>query len=354
MIYIFLLLIILGLTFNKSKIVYFLTIIFMLYIYAFSNGIADESNYMLLYDRYSTLSYWSVNIDIGYQIIIKLSSLIGLDFLGYKIVVGIIGLSFISLAILRNTKRPNLFLVLYLIYPFFIDVAQHRSFLSFSILIYSFTYLKHKDFKHILLYCLFVLISASIHSFTIVFIPFALINVMSKKSLKFLLLSATTVLVVIVLNDSLMFKLIDMLTNNNRYFYDEYFSSTNASGYFMVFLELGFRCIFFIYIYKHINMNVINQKSVLSNELRILDISKKLFIYLILFIPLLYFSSEVHRGFRYVYVFQFLSITAVYRYIKGRDKNLVFLLFVLVNIVFSIVKLWIPYYDSIIKPILNI
>ena len=133
---IWVLLILIGLLFPKSKIVTGLMFLFMVVSICFRTQGAD---YLIYRNEYM----WSVSqmfSDVhyaGYLYIEHIAHNIGIEFEQWLVVIGLISTAFMYLGIRRLTPNVNAVLALFLIYPFSHEAVQVRTYLANSLFIFA-------------------------------------------------------------------------------------------------------------------------------------------------------------------------------------------------------------------------
>lgn len=149
------------------EIIFFL-VMWVIAVFNYSN--ADYESYRLIYDFYiPNGTGLSVMLDIGYYALCVVGRHVGLSFQTFR---GI----YITLALLLFVKgfsyfaknKKNIYL-LYLFYPFLMEVVQYRFFMAVAIILYALPYLKEEHYKK---YIIFVVLAASQHSSALIYLLF--------------------------------------------------------------------------------------------------------------------------------------------------------------------------------------
>lgn len=123
---------------KKSKYVYYVMLVFMWILMAFTYGNADETIYV---SRYTSSASWEGQTEIIYNLVIKLFNYMGASFVIFKAGCAFIQLFLISHVIKKYAKYPNFVLLLYFLFTFTIDIAQMRATLAMSVMLYFSTFL---------------------------------------------------------------------------------------------------------------------------------------------------------------------------------------------------------------------
>ena len=89
----------------------------------------------IYYDIYYSDAFFKKDVLFG--VLVNISKYIGLNVDQFRFLICLTGLCLIYTTVLKYTKSPWLFTVLYLSVPFFYDVIQLRNFLGWAIIIYA-------------------------------------------------------------------------------------------------------------------------------------------------------------------------------------------------------------------------
>ncbi|MEZ8967579.1 EpsG family protein [Vibrio breoganii] len=176
--------------YSSFSLVIILLLMFVLSAFNYSNP--DYENYNLLFESVQNKGVGFITSQIGLVWLMKFASFGGS---GYHFVLSII--FFIGLLILVSTFELSnyqrlLFLSLYIIYPFFLDLIQIKHFMSMCLFVLAIHWLYYGNTKLSLL----ALIAGSFfHYVALYFVPFVIVYKMNIKWTKFLFLSLLVLLV---------------------------------------------------------------------------------------------------------------------------------------------------------------
>ena len=180
--------VILSFCFKKSKAVFIFAFLFAWLIMAFVYGNADEVIYI---SRYANSSIWIGQTEFIYAMIIRLFRVFRLSFYQFKAVITLVQLLLVSSTIRKYAKYPAFVLMLYMIYPFALNVSQMRNALATAIVIFALQFILTEDVnsdikiwlftKNDLLFILFIFIASGVHTVSLFWI---LLLVAKKISLK--------------------------------------------------------------------------------------------------------------------------------------------------------------------------
>lgn len=127
--------------------------------------------------------------NIGYTILNNIFGTLGLSYQEYKIFTSIILLLLLLLYIKKIVPKISFVLLLYVLYPFFMDIIQLRVFYTEVILLIAVYYLSKYDRNKlgVFVFCVLVMLSGMFHSMGwlwLLFIPFRLL--LQSKKFKFI------------------------------------------------------------------------------------------------------------------------------------------------------------------------
>ena len=121
----------------------------------------DYEYYENLFSRATQgVSYHAV--ETGFWYIVKFAAKIGVSYSLFLKIYTLIALLLISSSIIKYTEKPSLVLVLYMCYPFLLDVAQIRHFMAISIFTFSVRYLESYSKKNLIKYIFLIVIGVFI------------------------------------------------------------------------------------------------------------------------------------------------------------------------------------------------
>lgn len=216
LIYIWILLIILGLFIKKSKFLVLVQSLFISGMFAMNNGNPDQFKYINLYSQLKGNPAGIFSGNVGLNIIFYISSIIN----QYNISLFFMCLFFLFLmykGVSFYTNNISFVFSLYLISPFVIDSIQVKNFFAMIIWLYFSKYLYlgtigQDKKKNILMYCVGVLIASTVHYsflFTYLYVLLAFVN---KENLYKMLLSLGGVLIIVTMVMKNLTTIIDKLS----------------------------------------------------------------------------------------------------------------------------------------------
>ncbi len=186
--------IILGLTFRKSKIVTLALLIYSWCLIGLNSYTPDYESYYQVFNG----TYYGKNIEIGYHLINTFFYGIGLSFQQFRMIWALIYTVLLANFVIKETNNPNCALSLMLICPFLLDVSGIRSCVAY-LLVMNFSLLLKKDgLKNRILFCIGVLIASTIHISSLFFLTFLLESRALSKNKKAVILGFITLIAFVI------------------------------------------------------------------------------------------------------------------------------------------------------------
>lgn len=309
---------------KKLILVVVLTMIMILFA-CFSYGMVDYSQYQISYERIQNNDMSGYQMEIGYIIAEKIGVLFGLNFEFFR---GIY--LFIAILLLVNSiweysanKSANVLMV-YMLYPFLLDIVQIRHFMASAIVIFSLRFLKEKNKRNIFLFFVLLGLAASQHLMVVIYASLLIIvfDISLKKYYKMLTIVAVVeVFILLFLSNGVGIKMYNAIIA-------VVIRIRGEGSYALNFSES---------IYKHLAMMLITWALltfILYSKSSVLLISEeqKDFIWLykislmsLLYIPFVYINSNFARVFRgmmpilYIMLFIYAS-----NYKKTTIRNIIY------------------------------
>jgi hypothetical protein len=150
-----------------------------------SYGIADYSNYELIYNFYTekigTQSSWVV--EPIFLFLCKVSKFCGFSFPVFRGMYITVAVIVLLKGMSRYSKNNIIPLILYIVFPFALDIVQFRFFLAYAIVIYSITYLEKGDYRK---YIAAVLIASTQQITSIFYLILLIVKLKKENFLKFI------------------------------------------------------------------------------------------------------------------------------------------------------------------------
>ena len=323
----------------------------------------DVENYFIEYT-----SKFYIPRDVGFYKYMQFFKHLGLNFYEFKTIHLLICLEILLIAIKLITPSAGCVMVLYSMYPFFINVVQIRNFFIMSIVSLAIALLVRQKYKFLSFFswvCL-VLVAASFHIAALAFLPFIFLYDKDKVLYRMMLCLLVISVILVFFQDSFFstfmqnaFALVD---DSSRV--DEVSERTAKYGslysivkaLMMIYVaEKG--CIFFL-IQKYYNCESKSQ----CGEI-FLQYTKNLLMYSSLFWPLYVWGGSFIRLMQNEYIFLYVSVFFSYQsllnispYIRTRFKlNDVFLKMLIIFIFLLLLNV-VPLFanvDYLLNPIFS-
>ena len=120
----------------------------------------------------TTSQYYRVTNDMGYMFLNALGFSVGFTYPEFRFVSTLLCIIVIAAVVYRLTKNIALVLVMYLIYPFIMDVCQVRNFIAETLLLTATYFLTCDGKKRYLLFLVLIILATFIHKSFILYLPF--------------------------------------------------------------------------------------------------------------------------------------------------------------------------------------
>lgn len=151
------------------EIIFFL-VMWVVAVFNYSN--ADYESYRLIYDFYiPSGAGLSVISDIGYYVLCVIGKHIGLTFQTFRAIFITVALFFFVKGFSYFAKNKKNIYILYLFFPFLMEVVQYRFFMAVAIMLYALRYLKEGHYKK---FIILVILAASSHLLALIYLLFLL------------------------------------------------------------------------------------------------------------------------------------------------------------------------------------
>lgn len=308
MIYIFALLIILGIFVYRPNLLNFFIILFLTYLSFVSTNIPDLQNYLFIYSYIQPNELMGEGY--GWYLINNWGREHHFDFFQLKAL-----LVFLSLILLLITfkyflgKNINLVWGLYLLYPALLDIIQVRFMVAVCISLFALIFLFKDKWWSVLIYILLIWIASCIHSSCLFYFSFVLIPLLKRfrKAFTFFVIAITLILIPFrgKLENYIGFLASD---RQNVYFQE----GTTVKTLLLI--------IFVIIMFYVLSLNLVkNSKNLIFNDRQksIIEFCSNINLLMLLVIPLSFITSEFLRVQRLAWPIMYISI-AIYQ-MMGQD-----------------------------------
>ena len=314
--YILLICIGLFLKIKKVKWYEYLVLLFIVFIVINGNNVADFENYKAAYDYISTGAIYK-DLGNGWFFLCKMGAILGLSYMEFKVVIIVISFLLINNSIkyfINDNKYEKLIWAFYFIFPLLLDCIQVRFLFAEAIVIYAFRFLMNNKKSGTIIYIIFCIISALIHSSTAFYLIFAIYKFLGRYESRYII---TTLLFsfIFVFSKDYIVKISSMFINENRI--NRYFYSNDTLG-IKGFLTYGIIIMLFYYIAKvmlsEAKKNKINEKDIAFYEFNL-----KINIIMTVLIALSVFDPNFFRLQRIAWIFLYIGIAKL---LKKKKKKI--------------------------------
>lgn len=290
----------------EGLIIYKVLIIIMFLLFAFVKSNVDMGAYLDFYDRINGLSDIAVT-DPAFGLLMLTGKMIGLDYSGFLVYLGIIGLLFLSFVFRHYSPCPAIALALYFIFDYAAEIIQIRAFMSEIVMYILMMDIIEKDEFHWKRFFITLTIGVLFHS-TSIFFLLLILPVLIKSRRKLYTIVLIGCLLVPSVSIILRFFPIPILRDKLQYYVISQREGISFSAliYVMLFLLVS---IWVGHIAKHERDFIWRPK--LQKLMNIHVIA------LIACVLLIYFSSNFYRILRTVMVVDSLALG---RYYKEKGK----------------------------------
>lgn len=347
----------LGTTVKKnSKIIICLSIIAMWVLFGWNNNNPDYVNYFRSYN----VIYFSDGLtltgrDIGFKLLMNISSLIGLDYKGFLIITSIVGILLIHSTVKKYSTNSSFVYLLYFIYPFFLDVVQVRNFLMMAIIIYSIRFLLQDSKYSNLKYFLFNIVAVLMHSAAILYLPLLFIKKNNKNNLlKGVVLFSFLFSIIIFLNGNEIpfIKDIMRLFIDNQYIIS-WFDKKTEYG-FLLFWGMHFLSFFMIRASR--NLVLTNSDILDPIHIKFVNITYWVFVIGFIWFPFYMVSIEFTRLMRNLFLLNYISFTITNKALSQSriESKVIYNTFVFAyTLCFFIIQIYSPHFEDVFVKILE-
>lgn len=330
--------------FNKKNIVFILLVLLSWIIYSTNTNNPD---YSLLQQRYySVYPQYFVTKPL-YGLLVLLFNLLHLPYSLFVCITSLFAIILLARYIYRHSSKKEFVWILYLFYPFLLDVVQTTNFLSFVIVLQGLDYLAVYNKKAIMKYIAIIIIASLIHPSSILYLLFLLAYIPKMTVNKILGIDALIILFLLgcILLVPLL-KYVDILNGIiSQLSYYLVFSPSYIMGtilYLMLVIFLLVTCLF-------LKFKITNSWKDLGDDYQL----KVLFV-MLCFVPLLLVGSEFVRYIRNMWIVAYCYLSGSFA-LKGPDKYIFILVSIVICSILFYKELFIfgNYFENVTIPILS-
>jgi len=144
-------------------------------LYGWNTWNGDREGYELYYNTRVTLASWGKEVGYGYINIVASRS--GISYATFQVFVSLVTLALLYRYIVKKAIAPLASLLAYFICFFALDFVLMRNFLAFAICLQAILFLAEGGVRGRLAYALWILLAASIHQSSLIYMIFVLMPV---------------------------------------------------------------------------------------------------------------------------------------------------------------------------------
>jgi len=308
--------IMLGLFFRHKRLSVAIWI-YMFLLFAFNTSNADYDNYMVKFNlSVNSLNYIDKDTEFGFYLLSRIIAFFGGSYKTLLICVALCGLGIIYYIINVYVKNVTFPLILYFIFPFFLDVVQIRSFMAMVIFLCGCNCLLKQRKNRSITYILFLLLAVSIHYSSIFWLPIIFIQ---KKNIREILSLFIPILFIgcLLTYSGLATNLIMLIAPS--YKASKWFLNTTNLGW-VLYLYIHIAVVFFSYcsclIYKQ-NLKLNN----ISDQLDFVECCLKINV-IMSYIAVFYaYSTAFFRVYRGIFILNYIMFEIVLNSFKAHSKK---------------------------------
>ncbi|MCD7112831.1 EpsG family protein [Limosilactobacillus agrestis] len=333
MYFILALLIALGLFFPKSKLIIVIDVVVLGLIVGLRTNSMDYYNYLLEYNMAQMVPPSLADFP-GYNIIMRWSQYIGLDFTQFVLVMAFISFTLMITGMMIFSRYVPFALSLFIIYPFGHEAIQMRTFLADAIVICALPLLliDHKTrLENILsksMFFVIVFFASKIHTLCWFYLAIAVVYLfLRRKKCYVSLVIIITIITMLLIRLNILARVMMIISSSNKL--DHWVQGSSGLG--MVFYSF-LTIVMYLLIRCSVLYIVKNETNVALKQIRINILNYSTCILLI--IPLLIYDITFNRLWRIFLIFLYL-MAGEYLYRTRFNRNKLIYIFVLLVMIIS-------------------
>jgi len=349
----------LALAKKHSKVIAIFLLLFMWLLFWGNTMNPDYEAYSNLYSniQYGVPMLGKTSIEPGFILIMKLCSLIGLNYTCFLALTTLCCYSMIHSTVKLYYRNYNYVYLLYFIYPFFIDVIQIRNFIVMSILIYSVRFLVMGGINGKIRYTILLLLAATIHRVSLVYLPMILIRPEKKNYLIYCLATC-----------SLLFSILFLLNNKEIPIFGPYIENFIGQSKYLSYFNVKARwgSVLFCYLQLSSFIMIMFSKRLYYKYNRYLtttyyyDANRKYInimyyinLLLTIYMPLFILNVSFTRIIRNIILLNYIAFSNVSDVIDEIDVKILYNMCVIIYVLVFFIILIIPQKEDIIMSVIN-
>lgn len=279
---------------DKKFFTFFLLIPLSLMLFNITNP--DKQNYLNAYNLVASGNFHD-ETEIGMQVLMFLFSKLHLNYDQFVFVFYIVSILLYIRFMYKWCNRPTVILLLFIVYPMFLDIVQIRTLMATGIALNALEFLKKKTYINAIKYSLLIFLAGTVH-YSAFFYLFFLLSYLSVKIV--IIIASIAVTIVIVLQSTVIDYILQafpfLVTQLNRYIY-----MTISDASIFVLIVSYIINIFLDYLY----LNYIKTQKISEEKIEESKIIFKVNVLSICLIPFTFFALEFMRLYRMVMILNY-------------------------------------------------
>lgn len=288
----------------------------------FANDIPDIANYRVHYELLTAnQTEWL------YLLLMKISKALGLSFFQFRCFCYISGIILLNISIRRIIKNKVFVFILYMFYPFLMDVVQTRNFMAMALVCCAITNLEfHSKPSRKITSFILILMAGGIQVVSYVYLLIFIVNYIPLRANKYLILIWTVMFAMFMLlhlHHLILLGVMDMFNLTDwRFLQISHKTRLGFYLYSMINITHSFLLVWAFYLLKTKVCNAITQKQ--SYFMHIIAI---LSVILLCFIPLYKYNVHFYRIFRNLWPLTHVAFYLILLNVKSSFYKKLFLAF---------------------------
>lgn len=322
---------------NKISIrqnVLFIVLFFLMWtLWGFNTSNADYLNYEQIYNYmgYKSLSSYG-GVELGFGRLMYIVNQLGINYQGFLKILSFICLILYGISFKRLSDKPGYLFIMYLYFPFFLDIMQIRNALAAAIVVNALPYILKKKY---IIFTIIIIIASFFHT-TSLFYLLLLLTQLDLKKVRYISFIGSLVVMPIVIYFKDIF--LNMLRDGQKYII--YFRGNSVRAQLLYFLFM----IIFILICSKLEKNTIALRRFngvdIENDYfyKVISFLHKTSYIMMFLLPLLWLDSDFFRLFRNIIILfyvavidQFNTKTFIKKYIIFDVASVIFIILVGIN-----------------------
>lgn len=347
----------------KTKSLQYIILMGIAYILGRAAVTADTLNYYYGYLR-TPYKNFGDTYEPGYLLLTKVGHFFNLTYPEFRTITTFIALILINKLVNKLAgRRAYYFYIFYLCFHIFIDNEQHRSFLSFSLVIYGLSYLLFSaKTKGIVKYIAIVFLASTVHLSALLYLPFALVKLSYSKKLTQFIIIFTLVGCFLVffnlLNIGIVKTIISLLTDDAERI-SGYGNSEVRYGFILAFFFQGLNILIMYLVSRWVKSKAclnINQNDPYPTHSTLNTINTFHLINLIsiIYFPLYMFNVQFIRLTRNMFLLTLIGVAVSMPHLNKRFLKKYIILFITlisINFWFYYSFIYSDHIEDIVKPL---